>query len=483
MSKIPKLSHLSPLTAGGVGKSAALSRGSIAWALFEGGRNPYIVLVIIYIFMPYVGSTMIGDPIRGQETLSAWNQYFGWAVMLTAPVLGASVDKFGPRKGVLGLAVALMIPGIVSLWWAKPDGSALSVAQTMFIAMSVLLLFVYTEVLHNSLLVFAAGPGGAHKASGLAIFLGNFFSVVALAFTAWAFALPTKVDWGWVPSAPLFGLDPALHEPERVVALLAAGLLALGAMPLFLFTPDAPRTVIPLRHVLKRALHEMLVMLRTVRMYKDAVAFLVSRMFYVDGMNGVLIYSGIYAVGIMKWSPLEMLAYAILQSGLGTLGGVVGPRLDAALGSKRALQVEITLIAVGVLALLGMSRDTICYFWPYDPSSHEAIWNGPVFRTLPDWLFIAIGTVNYIFVCANFTSSRTMLTRISPPKLSGAFFGMYALSGVATSWLAPTLVNVGTRMTHSQKGGFATVLLLFGAGLYGLKYVRSSGGTVPHHAA
>jgi UMF1 family MFS transporter len=453
-----------------------LSRGAIAWAVFEGGRNPYIVLVIIYIFMPYVASTMVGDPVRGQEMLSGWNQYFGWAVMLTAPLLGASIDKLGPRKGALGLLVALMVPAIASLWWAKPDGSGLSVGQTMFIAMTVLLWFVYTEVLHNSLLVFAAGANLTHKASGLAILLGNFFSVVALAFTAWAFALPTKVDWSWVPASPLFGLDPAQHEPERVVALLSAALLALGAIPLFLFTPDAPRTDILRTQVVKHALRALTAMLRTVRLHKDAVAFLLSRMFYVDGMNAVLIYSGIYAIGVMKWHPLEMLAYAILQSGLGTLGGVVGPRLDAALGSKRALQVEIVIIAVGVLALLGMSQDTICYFWHYDTSVHANAWNGPVFRTLPDWLFIAIGTVNYIFVCANFTSSRTMLTRITPAEQSGAYFGVYALSGVATSWLGPTLVNVGTRLTYSQKGGFATVLLLFAAGFFGLIYVRGDQG-------
>src|SRR3954470_14905493 len=95
------------------------------------------------------------------------------------------------------------------------------------------------------MLIRAAGLGAAHKASGLALSAGNAASVVALAFTAWAFALPGKVAWGWVPAAPLFGLDPATHEPERVVAILAAGILALGSIPLFLFTPDAPKTGVP----------------------------------------------------------------------------------------------------------------------------------------------------------------------------------------------------------------------------------------------
>src|SRR3546814_5873520 len=94
--------------------------------------------------------------------------------MATAPFLGASIDKLGPRKLWLGLIVAAMIPMIASLWWARPDATGLTIAATMFIAMVVNVLFAWSEVLHNSLLVRAAGLGAAHRASGLALSLGNF---------------------------------------------------------------------------------------------------------------------------------------------------------------------------------------------------------------------------------------------------------------------------------------------------------------------
>ena len=170
--------------------SAKLNRGGIAWSIFEGGRDPYVILMTIYIFMPYVSATMVGDPVRGQELISQFQQYAGWIVMATAPFLGASIDKLGPRKRWLALAVTCMIPLIFSLWWAKPDQSGLSIIATMTIAMVVNVLFAYSEVLHNSMLVRAAGLKGAHSASGLALSLGNGASVLALAYTAWAFALP-----------------------------------------------------------------------------------------------------------------------------------------------------------------------------------------------------------------------------------------------------------------------------------------------------
>jgi UMF1 family MFS transporter len=459
---------------GEVGGDGKLSLGGASWSIFQGGRDPFIILVTIYIFMPYVAAVLVGDPVRGQQVISSWDQYIGWIVVVTAPFLGASIDKLGPRKGWLGLAVGLMVPLIAALWWAKPGG-AITLPILMLLVIAARVLFVYTEVLHNSLLVRAAGLGAAHKASGLALTLGNSFSVVALAFTAWAFALPGKVHWAWVPASPLFGLNPATHEPERVVALMSAGLLALGSIPLFLFTPDAPRTGVLMLKAWAAGAGELAAMLKTVRRYRDAVIYLASRMFFVDGMNAVLIYAGVYAVGVMKWPPLAMLAYGVLLSVLAAFGGFVARLLDAGLGPKNALRIQIFMTIVGLAAMLGIAPDRILYLWPYDPAAHAPLWNGPVFRQLPDWIFILIGFSNAVFISGQYASSRTLLTRLTPPTQAGAFFGVFALSGVATAWLAPTLVNWGTRATHSQQGGFATIILLLAIGLGGLMFVKGGG--------
>jgi MFS transporter, UMF1 family len=461
------------------GQDTKLNRGGISWSIFEGGQDPFVILIIIYIFMPYIAGMMIGDPVQGQEVISRWQQWHGWAVMATAPFLGASIDKLGRRKGLLGVIVGLMIPLTAALWWAMPDGTGLTVAMTMLIAMSVQLLFNYTGILHNSLLVRAAGLKNAHKASGLALSLGNLFSVLALMFTAWAFALPGAVDWPWVPAMPLFGLDPATNEPQRVVALLAAGLMLVGSIPLFLFTPDAPPTGIRPLKALTDGAAQLWQMLRTISQYRDPATYIGARMFFVDGMNGVLVYAGVYAVGVMKWGALEMLGYGILLSMLAVLGGFVSRWLDAGVGPKNALRIEIFMSMLGMVAFLGMRPDLILYVIPYDATTHAPLWNGPVFTHLPDVIFILIGFVNAIFITAQYASSRTLLTRLTPPDQTGTFFGVYALSGVATAWLAPTMVNLGTRVTGTQQGGFAMLLILLTIGLAGLSFVR--GGGREHH--
>lgn len=453
---------------------ARLSRGALSWSLFEGVRDPYVILVTIYIFMPYVAAAVVGDPVKGQEVISRWSQYAGWATMLTAPFLGASIDQMGRRKTWLALSVALMAPMMCALWWTKADHTGLSVTLTLLLTTVIGLLFSYSEVLHNSLLVRAAGLGGAHKASSLALALGNLFALLALGFTAWAFALPGKVDWGWVPATPLFGLDPARHEPERIVGPMAGVMLAIGTIPLLLFTPDAQKTGVPITRAFADGAKALWTMLRTVRNHRDAAVFLLARMFYVDGMTAVLIYAGVYATGVMKWGALEMLIYGIILTVLAVCGGFAARWLDGGLGPKRAVQLEIFMSLVGIVAILGMAPDRI-FFMPYNVAAHAPLWHGPFFTTLPELVFILIGFSNAVFITAHYASSRTLLTRLTPPEQTGAFFGAYAVSGTATVWLGSFLVNQGTRIFHSQQGGFGTISVLLAIGFVGLLFVRGDG--------
>ncbi|MFI4933510.1 MAG: MFS transporter [Caulobacterales bacterium] len=456
--------------------AARLSRGAVSWSVFEGARDPYVILIIIYIFMPYVGSVMVGyphaNPTKGQEVISQWSQYSGWATMATAPFLGASIDQLGRRKGWLTLAVALMLPLMFGLWWARPDGSALPVTIVMLMTMIIAILFAYTEVIHNSLLVRAAGMSGAHKASSLALALGNAFALLLLGFSAWAFVLPGKVTWGFVPKTPLFGLNPLLHEPERIVGPMSAILLLIGTIPILLFTPDVPRSGVPVVKAFANGARALWRMLMTVKDHRDAFIFLISRSFYVDGMTAVLTFFGIYATGVMKWGALEMLMIGIILTILAVMGGFLARWFDGRLGPRRAVQMEIIMSLLGIIALLGMAPDRIFFFWHYDLAAHAPLWNGPFFRTLPEWIFILIGFSNAVFITAHYASSRTLLTRLTPPTQTGAFFGAYAVSGTATVWLAPMMVNIGTRIFHTQQGGFAMIAILLAIGFVGLLFIR-----------
>jgi UMF1 family MFS transporter len=443
-----------------------------AWALFQGVRDPYVVVVSIYIFAPYFATTVVGDPVRGQQLVANISTIQGLILSLTAPLLGAAVNRMGPRKPGLAVAVGLMIPMIAALWFVHPGPGGLSVPVTSLILGAIAVLLVYTDLLHNALLSTVATPQQAPVTSGLAYSLLNAISTAILVAVLWAFVLPGKVSWPIIPSAPLFGLNVAEHEPERIVGPIIAALFALGSVPLFLFAPDAARTGVRLRDALVEGAKELLATLKLLRGERNMTLFLASRMVYTDGKTALLAFSGLYAKGVMGWHVLEMLAFGILLSIFAVIGGFVGAGLDLLLGPRRAVIVEVAGSLFCVVMATGMNPHAIFYVIPWDSAAHPALWNGPMFRTLPEVLYLCVGFGTAIFVTAAYSSSRMLLVRLSPPDKLGSFFGLYALSGTATMWLGSLMVGIFTALWHTQQSGFAAIAGLLTLGGLGMTLVR-----------
>ena len=452
--------------------STSMSGSARAWAGFQGGRDPYITLVSIYIFMPYVATVLIGDAVKGQAMIAGVALLGGLVAALTAPFLGAAADRIGRRKPALALLAALFAPCVFALWWARPGGTGLSVPAVLALTLVISLLFTYGEVVHNSLITYAArNERDAATMSGTALAWGNVVSVAALVFVLWAFALPGKVHWAGVPVAPLFGLDPAQGEPSRIAAPIAALLFTLGVVPLLLFTHDAPARAGRVGAALAGGARDLVALVRSVRHHRDAAIFLAARMLFSDAQIALILFCGIYAAGVMHWGVLEMTAFGILMSAWAALGGLLSSVLDRRLGPKRALQVEIIGTIVGIVALLGVSPEGMRFVFTVAPDA-APLWNGPVFTKAPELVFLAIGGVVAVFNTAIFASSRTLLTRLIPPGQSGAFFGLFALSATATVWVGPLAVKTAVASFHSQQAGNVAIAILMALGFIPLCLVR-----------
>lgn len=442
-----------------------------AWALAQAARDPFVILITIYIFAPYYVTRVVGDPVAGQTLVAGANKWGGWIVMLTAPLLGATIDRLGPRKPWLAVLITLMVGMTVALWFTPPGGGGLSpfMVATVFAGMTVA--FAYHEMLHNALLVPAAGIAGAARASGLALAGGNAMSVLMLIGVLVAFALPGKVDWGWLPPAPLLGLDPALGEPDRITTLLVAGVMALFSIPLFLKVPDMARTALSLPQAVRAGAGDLAALVRGARGHRNVLTYLLARMIFTDGLTAILVFSGLFAAGAMGWATLEMLAYGIVLSIAAVAGGLLAGRLDDAVGPKTSLKLELGLLIIIEGLALGMAKDRILY----QPWHGAPLWNGPMFTTLPELVFLGLGCLIAITVTAAYASSRTMLTRVAPPEQLGVFFGLYVLSGAATMWLGPLLIEAATRIGGTQAIGLTPILGMLGVGWLLLFAVRGGG--------
>jgi UMF1 family MFS transporter len=454
------------------GKPGRLSRSAVGWALHQGGRDPQVILMTIYIWAPYFATVVAPTPVEGQALLALNSTISGWIVALTAPFLGVVVDRLGPRKPGLAVTTLLMVPLIAALWWATPGGMPVGVIVGILALTGVL--FAYSEIHHNAMLPLAAPGHEASGASGLALAAGNGVSVLVLLFALWAFALPGQVDWEFVPREPLFGLSRDAHEPDRVVAFIAAGLMVLSLVPVLLFAKDAPPSGLSIGGALKESVIQFRGLLGLLRAHRDATVFLLSRMLYADGKLSVLIFGGVFAAGVMGWQTLELLAYGVLLSIFAVIGGLSSAGLDRRLGPKRAVQIEILGTLTPIVGILGMAPDRILYI-PHDPAAYAPVWDGPLFRTWPEVVYLLCGFCLAVFISAAYASSRTLLTRLAPADKIGGFFGLYALSGAATAWLGPMLVSIFTTAFASQRAGFVPIAGLLLAGLVGLFFVKGGG--------
>ena len=197
--------------------------------------------------------------------------------------------------------------------------------------------------------------------------------------------------------------------------------------------------------------------------------FLVARMFYADAMAAYLALGAVYVSLFLGWGFLEMTAYAIYASAWAFLGGIFGGWLDAKLGEKNALILEIIVLLLMLGFHLSITRESLFF----GLVENYQVWDGIVFKTLSDIVYFASISVLAVAATASISSSRTLLVRLAPEGRSGEFFGLYAIAGTVTVWLGPLLVEVFSKWFTSQRIGMASIAGLFVIGLIILTFVKT----------
>ncbi len=454
------------------GTPAATPLGYISWAAGQGARDPYYILVVIYIFFPYFSNVVVGDPVQGQSLLGYTNALTGIILALVAPVLGAVADKRGQRKPWVACTVFFMVIAASALWFAKPAGAGLGIYPTLALLIAIGIAFAISEVFHNAMLASTAPANQVGMVSGLAYAMGNVGGLALMVFVLWAFSLPGDTSWSFVPAEPLFGLDKVRHEHDRLVGPLSAIWMLVFTAPLLLFTPDGKKTTGTMSKAIKDGVKELGETLRELKSYSNVTTYLIARMFYFDGMVGVMTFGGVYASGTFGWDTTALLIFGLCTSFAAMLGAWFGGLVDDALGSKRALQVAIAVSAVLLVNAVSIQQGSLFYL--FDDISTEPIWDSPYFETLPELLYFGNNMLFAMFFVTGLSSSRTLLVKLAPASKITQFFGLYALSGTVTAFLAPLMVGAFTDWFDSQRAGFASLIILMVIGFGILLLVRDA---------
>ncbi|MGJ8536165.1 MAG: MFS transporter [Parasphingopyxis sp.] len=411
---------------------------------------------------------------QGQAAIASVTKWAGLIAALTAPFLGAALDRGGKRKPLLAFLLGTIALMSWLLWYAIPGEEGLPTGAVMLVLVIAYVCFTYSEVMHNSMLSAAGEPKRLPMISGLGLGLGNLAATIMFLGLVALFVLPAAVQWPF--AEPQFGFDLERYEHVRITGPLCAVWLILFSIPFFLNAKDpgvkgASWTM--------AAIDGAKAVVRTVReaaKYRELFKFLIARMFYADAMAALLALAAVYVALFLEWGFLEMISYAIFASAWAFAGGLFGGWLDTKVGVKAALIIEIIGMVLAFAVQLSVTQDTL-FFGLMD---NYQIWDGLIFQTLSDLTFLALVSIVAVSATASISSSRAMLVQLAPPGRSGEFFGLYAIAGTITVWMGPLLVQVFTSAFNNQRIGMASIAILFALGLALLSFVKVADNAPAH---
>ena len=447
----------------------ALRRRTFGWLMFDWATQPYYTLVLTFVFGPYFAATAaeaflargLAPEAAGARAQSLWTlgqTLTGAGIALTAPFLGALADTAGRRiPWIAGFSLAYLL-GTAGLWTLAPDGAALWLALGAFAVATIGAEF--TTIFTNAILPSLGGPGRVGRISGTGYAVGYAGGLTALVLVL-AFLAETGAGTTLLGRPPAFGLDPEAREGTRAVGPFAAIWFAVFMIPFFAFVHDDPAA--RARASAAAAWADLKASLAAALRRRSLGAFLLSSMLYRDALVALYGVGGVYAALVLGWEVTQIGAFGVLSVVVAGIATFLGGRLDGAIGPRPVILGCIWTLSLATLAILGLTR--------------EAVWGVPLApgSPVPDAALYAFGAVVGGAGGVLQASSRSMMVRHADPDRPTEAFGLYALSGKATAFLAPALISIATWITQSPRLGIAPVIGLFLAGLVLLRWVRPEG--------
>jgi len=159
--------------------------------------------------------------------------------------------------------------------------------------------------------------------------------------------------------------------------------------------------------------------------------------------------------------------FAIILNVTAGIGAFLMGFLDDIIGGKMTIQISnMGLIIACLIAVLSPHRDLFILSIPF---VGDYMITGKI-------MFWIAGVLIGIFSGPNQASSRSLMARLVPSDKVSEFFGFFAFSGKATSFMGPFLLGYLTQLYGSQRYGVAVVLVFLVIGALILHFVDEEAG-------
>ncbi|QRZ13220.1 MFS transporter [Paracoccus methylovorus] len=440
------------------------------WWFFDWASQPFATLLMTFIFPVYYAqiarqhyvSQGLSPEAAGAAAQALWGYGLGICGIIIAglaPVLGAIADNTGRRLIWVWIFSALYVVGSWGLWFLIPDQPNLYLAILSFgiglIGME------FATIFTNALLPGLAPHQEIGRISGSGFAFGYLGGVISLAVVLLFLAENAQTGHTMLGIAPLFGLDPTLREGTRAAGPFTALWYLVFMIPFALWVPEAPGPRRPLR--IGVAMAQLWRLLASLRHRHSLAAWLASSMFSRDALNALYAFGGVYAATVLGWPVFLAGVFGVVSAVSAAAISWIGGRADRRWGPKPVIIICTLVLILVCILVTGMSRQHVLGLPVPDGSR------------LPDALFFLCGALIGGAGGALQSASRTMMVRHTTPERATEAFGLYALSGKATAFLAPLLIAMVTDVTGSQRLGISPLIGMFLLALILLGWVKAKG--------
>lgn len=420
--------------------AAPATRGQVfAWGLWDWGSAAFNAVILTFVFSVYLTGT-VGDDLPGPVSANSWLGYSigaaGLLIALMAPVIGQRADAAGRRKLSVGIWTALTIASMAGLFLVEDDYRFLWLGLLLLGLGSIF--FELASVSYNAMLCQVSTPATIGRVSGFGWAMGYFGGIVLLLVVYLGFIAGDGGVLG-VPTEAGFNI--------RVVALVAAAWFLVFAIPMLLRVPEPPaRPDAQPRLGVVGSYRALFADLRDLyRTAPHTLYFLGASALFRDGLAAIFTFGAVLAVTVYGIDAGDVLVFGVVANVASAIGALVAGRIDDRVGPKAVVVGSLAGMLLAGAVLLFVSGPTM--FWIFG-------------------LFLTL------FVGPAQSSSRTYLARLAPAGREGQLFGLYATTGRAVSFLAPTLVGLFTQLFGSDRAGIVGILLVLSLGLLALWPVR-----------
>ena len=350
-------------------------------------------------------------------------------VGITSPVLGAMADYGSKKKTFLLIYTLLCIASTIGLYGLQPGMIALGMALFILGNFG----FEGAIVFYNGFLPQISTSENIGKISGYGFALGYVGSLVSLMI-----ALPYA-------NAAFAAEDLSLMRPTFVWAGL---FFFVFSLPFFFFINEHITPVARQSHSwLAEGYRRTKETLKKIREFPEIVRFLVAYFVYIDGVNTVIYFSGIYASDSLGFSLREVIQFFAVVQASAISGSYIFGFLTDKIGPRKT--IKLTLVLWMIVVVGG--------FFSYDKAT-----------------FYLVGLIAGVAMGSSQAASRALMGRLIPEGMEAEFYGFYALIGKFSAILGPLIFGLVSTLTGSQRWAVLSIILFFIVGFVLLNRVNES---------